>query len=52
MKVKKLIEMLEDHNLDAEIKFFVNFNKSPELQIASKAICKCTEKEIEITIGN
>ena len=50
MKVAKLIEMLERHNLQAEIKFRTIKNK-PLFSISSTSDCKCKEKEIILTVG-
>ena len=49
MKVKTLWNMLQEHNLDAEIVF--KSSKSGLVSISSKADCKCKEKEIYISIG-
>jgi hypothetical protein len=50
MKVAKLITMLEQHNLQADIKFKTKKGQ-PLMSISTMAPCKCKEKEIILTIG-
>ena len=48
MKNKKLINLLEKHNLDAEI--IINEKIVERVTVSSKAECKCKEKEIYLNI--
>lgn len=50
MKVAQLINMLENHNRQADIKFKVSDKKNPIFSIRTTAGCKCTETETEITL--
>lgn len=49
MKVAHLINLLEKHNLQAEIIF--RLSEHPSICVGSKYNCKCTEKDIILTIG-
>lgn len=50
MKIKQLINMLESHNINANIIFIINKNNSGVI-ISSTVTCKCKEKDIYLTIG-
>jgi hypothetical protein len=52
MKVKTLINMLEAHNLDAEIIFRIEKESCILVNISSESDCRCKEKEIMMTISS
>ena len=51
MKVKTLINLLSSRNLDADIVFKTDPTRKGMVVVSTKAKCKCSEKEISLTIG-